>query len=108
MDYRYFISFDFLINCNAKSFYKISGLVKNRGIPLFKSLSLINFVYFLQLVSVLQDRMTECRYLKPLASFDLDVKPQPWFEVDVLGSGQKALAEVDKALGTHRSQMYTK
>lgn len=43
--------------------------------------------------------MTECRYLKPLASFDLEVKPQPWFEVDVLGKGQKALVEVDKALG---------
>jgi phosphoribosylformylglycinamidine synthase len=61
-----------------------------------------------QLVSVLQDRMTECRYVKPLASFDLDVKPQPWFEVDVLGSGQKALAEVDKALGTYITDIHPK
>lgn len=52
--------------------------------------------------------MTECRYIKPLASFDLDVKPQPWFEVDVLGRGQKALAEVDKALGKQRSQNHHK
>ncbi|CAB3363848.1 Hypothetical predicted protein [Cloeon dipterum] len=43
--------------------------------------------------------MTECRYLKPLTSFELDVKPQPWFEVDVLGRGQDALKEVDKKLG---------
>ncbi|XP_059470388.1 phosphoribosylformylglycinamidine synthase [Neocloeon triangulifer] len=52
-----------------------------------------------QLVSLLHDRMTECRYATPLTSFDLDVRPQPWFEVDVLGRGQEALKEVDKKLG---------
>ncbi len=43
--------------------------------------------------------MTECRYDKPLESFNLGVSPAPWFEVDVMSKGRKALEEVNSKLG---------
>ncbi|XP_063240039.1 LOW QUALITY PROTEIN: phosphoribosylformylglycinamidine synthase [Bacillus rossius redtenbacheri] len=52
-----------------------------------------------QLVDVLHDRMTQCRYPAPLESFRLDVAPQPWYLVDVLGQGRKALEEANSHLG---------
>lgn len=56
--------------------------------------------YFVdQLAAVLHDKMTECRYERPLESFDLGVMPAPWFEVDVLSKGRAALEEVNSKLG---------
>nr|CAD7462723.1 unnamed protein product [Timema tahoe] len=52
-----------------------------------------------KLSSVLYDRMTQCRYLSPVDSFQLDIAPQPWYEVDVMGRGRAALQEVDSHLG---------
>lgn len=36
------------------------------------------------------DRMTECRYLAPLRSFDTGVVPEPVYEVDLIGKGMAA------------------
>ncbi|XP_054263875.1 phosphoribosylformylglycinamidine synthase [Macrosteles quadrilineatus] len=52
-----------------------------------------------QLVGALHDRMTECRYLEPIQSFDHGIVPEPWFSVDVMGKGRKALEEVNAKLG---------
>lgn len=43
--------------------------------------------------------MVEQVYPEPLATFALDVRPQPWIEVDVLTRGSEALLEVDRDLG---------
>lgn len=43
--------------------------------------------------------MTQCRYLEPLLSFALDKKPEPWFEVDIMGKGRAALEKVNDRLG---------
>ncbi|CAL1547204.1 unnamed protein product [Lymnaea stagnalis] len=51
------------------------------------------------IINSLHDQMTECRYLHPLTTFDLDVIPDPVFEVDVLGQGREALEKANKALG---------
>jgi phosphoribosylformylglycinamidine synthase len=51
------------------------------------------------LASVLHDKMTQCTYKQPLESFDVDVKPDQWFEVDVLSEGRSALEKVNKDLG---------
>ena len=40
------------------------------------------------------DRMTECRYLEPLRSFDTGVVPEPVYEVDLLGRGMAAFDEL--------------
>ncbi|XP_014227740.1 phosphoribosylformylglycinamidine synthase [Trichogramma pretiosum] len=51
------------------------------------------------IVDALHDRMTECRYIKPIETFDHGFRPEEWFEVDVVGEGRKALEEVNKKLG---------
>ncbi|MGX9728941.1 MAG: phosphoribosylformylglycinamidine synthase [Candidatus Electronema sp. VV] len=37
------------------------------------------------------DRMTECHYSHPLTSFETGIKPEPVYEVDLLGKGPDAL-----------------
>lgn len=43
--------------------------------------------------------MTECRYLKPIETFDHGFRPEKWFEVDVLNCGRSALEDVNSKLG---------
>ena len=51
------------------------------------------------IVNALHDRMTEQRYLKPIESFKLTVRPDPWVEVDILGKGKKALEDISNSMG---------
>lgn len=48
---------------------------------------------------VLHDKMTECRYLKPIETFDHGFKPEKWFKVDILKHGRRALEDVNSKLG---------
>lgn len=83
-------------------------------VDLFTHLAVINFhtVYrgcvgdayyvsriFLQLVMALHDPMTEQEYVTPLTSFQQEVKPQEWWEVDVLRDGREALEKANKLMG---------
>ncbi|XP_014208739.1 phosphoribosylformylglycinamidine synthase [Copidosoma floridanum] len=52
-----------------------------------------------KIVDVLHDRMTECRYVKPIETFDHGFRPEEWFEVNVLKHGRKALEDVNAKLG---------
>lgn len=52
-----------------------------------------------KLVDALHDRMTECRYLKPIESFVIDIKPEDCYDVDILGQGRTALEKVNSDLG---------
>lgn len=51
------------------------------------------------LAAKLHDRMTECRYEKPLTSFKINVHPECCFEVDVMVEGRTALEKVNRDLG---------
>ena len=51
------------------------------------------------LACVLHDKMTHCIYRQPLDSFDVLIKPDQWFEVDVLLKGRSALEKVNNDLG---------
>ncbi|XP_050416850.1 phosphoribosylformylglycinamidine synthase [Patella vulgata] len=51
------------------------------------------------IVDLLHDRMTQCHYARPLESFELQVKSDPVFEVDMMERGKVALEEVNKELG---------
>ena len=42
--------------------------------------------------------MTECRYLKPIETFDHGFRPENWFEVDILKQGRKAVEDVNNKL----------
>ena len=52
-----------------------------------------------KVVNALHDRMTQTPYEKPLTSFDLGIKPEKWFEIDIMGQGRKALETVNQKLG---------
>lgn len=59
------------------------------------------------LTSSLYDSMTETVYPQPVASFAVDVRPQPVFQVDIVGGGRGALEKANDDLGesrTHWSQ----
>lgn len=51
------------------------------------------------LAAKLHDRMTECRYEKPLASFEIDVRPESCYEVNVMTENRAALEKVNRDLG---------
>lgn len=51
------------------------------------------------LASVLYDKMTQCTYKEDLKSFNVDIKPNRWFEVDILSNGRSAIEQVNKNLG---------
>jgi len=42
----------------------------------------------------IHDRMTECVYPKPLATFETGITPEPVYEVDLMGKGPDALLEI--------------
>ena len=50
-------------------------------------------------VSLLHDRMTQCRYMQPLKSFKIHVKPSEVFDIDVMGEGRAALEEANRTMG---------
>lgn len=52
-----------------------------------------------RLVHCLHDRMTQCRYTKPVESFQLKAQPDEVYDVDVLGQGRVALEKANKNLG---------
>ncbi|XP_069840783.1 phosphoribosylformylglycinamidine synthase [Dendropsophus ebraccatus] len=51
------------------------------------------------LVSSLYDRMTECVYPTPVTSFEISVRPEKVYEVDVIGQGRSALEMANTELG---------
>ncbi|CAK9831747.1 Phosphoribosylformylglycinamidine synthase [Anthophora retusa] len=49
--------------------------------------------------NILHDKMTQCRYINPIETFDHGFRPENWFEVDVLQEGRVALENVNSKLG---------
>lgn len=56
-----------------------------------------------QLVSVLLDRMTECRYINPVDSFYVEKKMDVIYEVDVMKDGQDALEKANIEMGMNKA-----
>lgn len=52
-----------------------------------------------KLIESLYDSMTECIYHRPITSFSVETRPQPVFEVDILGKGRAALEKANDDLG---------
>ena len=52
-----------------------------------------------KIVDCLHDKMTECEYKESLETFDIEVKPDECYEIDVMKNGQKALIKANKDLG---------
>ncbi|ODN01910.1 Phosphoribosylformylglycinamidine synthase [Orchesella cincta] len=51
------------------------------------------------ILAALHDKMTQCQYVEPLTSFQLDKKPDPWYEVNIMEEGRAALEKVNDHLG---------
>ncbi|XP_012269939.2 phosphoribosylformylglycinamidine synthase [Athalia rosae] len=66
---------------------------------LIKYKSTIDDEIISMMIDALHDKMTECRYLKPIETFDHGIKPKSWFEVDIVNHGRKALENVNSELG---------
>ncbi len=59
------------------------------------------------ILASLHDRMTQCRYTKPIKSFKLAVKPEAVYEVDIMGQGKTALEKANKDLGKfYQSELF--
>lgn len=52
-----------------------------------------------KLVDTLHDRMTECEYVTALESFEVNVKPEICYEIDIIANGKMALEKANKDLG---------
>ena len=50
-------------------------------------------------LALIHDRMTECPYPEPLASFESDAKPEPAFEIPLIREGRRALEKINRAMG---------
>ena len=50
-------------------------------------------------LALVHDRMTECPYPEPLASFESDAKPEPVFEIPLIQEGRRALEKINRAMG---------
>ena len=50
-------------------------------------------------LALIHDRMTECPYPEPLASFESDAKPEPVFEIPLIQEGRRALEKINRAMG---------
>ncbi|XP_012285205.1 phosphoribosylformylglycinamidine synthase [Orussus abietinus] len=84
--------------CNSIQLHKVKRVeVSTRYLVKLKSI--IDSKTENRIVNALQDRMTECRYLKPIESFNHGFKPEEWYEVDILQHGRKALEDVNAHLG---------
>ncbi|XP_034937148.1 phosphoribosylformylglycinamidine synthase [Chelonus insularis] len=98
------LNFSTAFSSNAVSIFKFTKLDKISRVEaatryLVKCQNSIKGVLEEQIVNALHDKMTECRYLKPLETFDHGFKPENWYEVDILKHGRQALEQVSATLG---------
>ncbi|XP_062608746.1 phosphoribosylformylglycinamidine synthase-like isoform X1 [Saccostrea cucullata] len=52
-----------------------------------------------KVVDSIHDKMTQCRYLTPVETFNLEVKPEDVYEIDVMGEGREALEKASEKQG---------
>lgn len=52
-----------------------------------------------KVVNSIHDRMTQCRYLNPVETFDLEVKSEEVYEINVMGEGRQALEKANEKQG---------
>ncbi|KAK0172935.1 hypothetical protein PV328_006197 [Microctonus aethiopoides] len=98
------LNFSTPLSSNAVSIFKSAELNKVTRVEvatryLIKSKKPINNEIEQLIVDVLHDKMTQCRYLEPIKTFDHGFRPEEWFEVDVMNKGKEALEDVNKKLG---------
>ena len=82
-------------NCGLE---KVTRLERSRRFQLNASAP-ISDAAKIAFASIVHDRMTECVYDEPLATFTTDAAPEEVYTVPVLAEGRAALERVDKEMG---------
>ena len=82
--------------CHACDLKKIRRIERSRRYLPTPGLTREQQFAFLDLI---HDRMTECEYTTPLATFETGVRPARVFEVPLIQEGKSALGRINKALG---------
>ena len=82
--------------CHACDLTKITRIERSRRYLLRPRLTRERQSAFLDTI---HDRMTECEFASPLATFETGVKPEPVFEVPLIQEGRPALERINKAWG---------
>lgn len=85
--------------CRAIGLTKVVRLELSTRYLVSKSKGTIAQASAEKIVACLHDRMTECVYESPIASFNHGIKPCNWGIVDVLGKKRAALEEANVNLG---------
>jgi phosphoribosylformylglycinamidine synthase len=52
-----------------------------------------------EFLAEVHDRMTECPYPEPLASFETGIEPEPTFEIPLVQEGRAALERINREMG---------
>jgi len=89
---------------NAVSVCHACGLAKVRRIErsrrfLLRAASPLTESQQSAFLAEVHDRMTECRYPEPLATFETGIEPAPFFAVPLLQEGRRALERINQEMG---------
>lgn len=82
--------------CHACGLSQVTRIERSRRYLITGALSPQEQESFLALV---HDRMTECPYPEPLASFETGVEPEPTFEIPLIEEGRQALERINREMG---------
>ena len=86
--------------CHACGLKKVTRIERSRRYQLTqeprKKLTRDQETAFLGIV---HDRMTECRYPKPLKTFETGIRPEPVRSIPLLQEGRAALERINRAMG---------
>lgn len=94
--------------CHACGLKKVTRIERSRRYKfVFSEQSVVNSEqlkdFSLSLVtrhsSLFHDRMTECPYPEPLATFETGIKPEPVFIVPLIEKGKEALRKINSDMG---------
>jgi phosphoribosylformylglycinamidine synthase len=84
--------------CHACGLAKIQRIERSRRY-LIQSASPLAEEQKATFLAEVHDRMTECPYPEPLASFETGIKPEPSFEIPLLEQGRGALERINQEMG---------
>ncbi|MEJ2215654.1 MAG: phosphoribosylformylglycinamidine synthase [Gemmatimonadota bacterium] len=98
------LSFSTAWSTNATAIFQACGLGGIRRIErsrryLVETNAPLSEDELVALLEAVHDRMTECRYLEPLDSFDPGVEPEPVVHVPVVAEGRAALERMNREKG---------
>ncbi len=89
--------------CHSCGLHKIKRIERSRRYKLIAkntdSKDIFNSSLIQTFLNLIHDRMTECRYLEPLKSFETGLKPEKVFTVPLIEEGKDALRKINIQMG---------